>query len=84
MIGRDASCQVVVADLKASRQHCTIDRRQDHFILQDHSANGTFVTVDGEKEIALHREQFTLRKHGRITFGQPGADKSDGVEFFLE
>src|ERR1700694_1048439 len=84
VIGRDASCQLVVADSKASRQHCTIERRQDKFVLQDHSTNGTFVTVIDEHEVMLQREEFTLRKHGWIAFGQPLAETSDIVEYFCE
>ncbi len=84
MIGRDAACELVVADTKASRQHCTIERRQDRFVLRDHSTNGTFVTVVDETEIVLQREEFPLRKHGWIAFGQPRASTSDLVEYFCE
>ena len=84
MLGRDETCQLVVADPKASRQHCTIEQRQDKFMLRDHSTNGTFVTVDGEPEVLLQREEFQLRKHGWITFGQSRADTWEVVEFFCE
>ena len=84
MLGRDQTCQLVVADHKASRQHCTIERRQDKFMLRDHSTNGTFVTVDGELEVVLQREEFQLRKHGWIAFGQSRADTREIVEFFCE
>jgi class 3 adenylate cyclase len=84
MIGRDAACELVVADTKASRQHCTIERRQDKFVLRDHSTNGTFVTVVDEMEVVLLREEFPLRKHGCIAFGQPRASTSDIVEYFCE
>ena len=84
LIGRDAGCDLVVADTKASRQHCTIERRQDRFLLRDHSTNGTFVTVVDEMEVVLQREEFPLRKHGWIAFGQPRAGTSDIVEFFCE
>ena len=84
MIGRDAACDLVVADSKASRQHCTIERRQDRFLLRDHSTNGTFVTVVDEIEVVLQREEFPLRKHGWIAFGQPRAGTSDLVEYFCE
>ena len=84
LIGRDAGCDLVVADTKASRQHCTIERRQDRFLIRDHSTNGTFVTVLDEMEIVLQREEFPLRKHGWIAFGQPRAGTSDIVEFFCE
>ena len=84
LIGRDAGCDLVVAETKASRQHCTIERRQDRFLIRDHSTNGTFVTVLDEMEIVLQREEFPLRKHGWIAFGQPRAGTSDIVEYFCE
>ena len=84
MIGRDAGCQIVITDPRASRQHCTIERSHDQFVLQDHSGNGTYVTVDGEKEILLQRENLTLRKHGWIAFGQSRKEATDVVEYFCE
>ncbi|HEX2199097.1 MAG TPA: adenylate/guanylate cyclase domain-containing protein [Burkholderiales bacterium] len=83
-IGRDAGCLLVVADAKASRQHCVIERRGQKFILRDHSTNGTYVAVEGEEEIILRREEFTLRRHGWIAFGQPRAETPDVVEYFCE
>jgi adenylate cyclase len=83
-IGRDAGCQLVVADAKASRQHCVIERRGQKFILRDHSTNGTYVAVEGEEEIVLRREELTLRRHGWIAFGQPHADTPEVVEYFCE
>jgi adenylate cyclase len=84
VIGRDAGCHLVIEDQKASRQHCTIEKRLDKFILKDHSTNGTFVTVEGESEIVLQREDVTLRKRGWITFGQRRAETTDVVEYECE
>jgi adenylate cyclase len=87
VIGRDAACDIVITDQKGSRQHCTIEKRLDRFMLQDHSTNGTFVLVDGELEIVLHREAFTLRRRGWIAFGQrlPAAGARDeAVQFSCE
>jgi adenylate cyclase len=83
-MGRDQSADLVIADRMASRSHGKIERRLDKFILTDHSANGTFVTIEGDKEIVLRREEFTLRGHGWIAFGQSRAGASDVVEFFCE
>jgi len=83
-LGRDESCGLVVADDKASRQHCSIERRHDKFVLTDLSSNGTFVTIEGEDEIELNREELTLRKRGWIAFGQPRASAKEMVEFFCE
>ncbi len=87
VMGRDATCDVVITDQKGSRQHCTVEKRLDRFMLLDHSTNGTFVTVEGELEIVLHREQFTLRRRGWIAFGQrlpDNGDRSEAVEFICE
>ena len=85
MLGREESPHgMVVADSNASRLHCTIERRQDRFVLVDHSSNGSFVTVEGDPEVMLRREEFTLRKHGWIAFGQPRAGATEVVEFFCD
>jgi len=83
-LGRDATADVVIRERMASRAHGKIERRLDKFILTDHSANGTFVTIEGDKEIVLRREEFTLRGHGWIAFGQSRASATDVVEFFCE
>jgi class 3 adenylate cyclase len=81
-MGRDAASDLVVGDRMASRQHARIERRREKFVLIDHSTNGTYCTVQGENEIELRREEFTLRGRGRIVFGHPYAeDPSEFVEF---
>ena len=83
-LGRDASADLVIKERMASRAHGKIERRLDKYILTDHSANGTFITIEGDKEIVLRREEFTLRGHGWIAFGQSRATATDVVEFFCE
>jgi adenylate cyclase len=68
----------------ASRQHCTIERRQDLFVLRDHSTNGTYVTIEGDAEMAVRRSEVSLRKHGWVSFGQPRAPGVEAVEFFVD
>jgi class 3 adenylate cyclase len=81
-IGRDAQNDIVIADRMASRMHAHIERRRDRFVLVDHSSNGTFLTLDGEPEIPLRREEFVLRGTGRISFGHAHAvDPQEIVEF---
>ena len=82
VIGRDESSGLVLQDGEASRQHCTIERRKDKFVVADVSINGTFVTIDGEKEIELERNELTLSRRGWITFGEPRANAREVVEFF--
>jgi class 3 adenylate cyclase len=84
MVGRDASCDLVLAEPKASRQHAKLEKRRDKFFLIDQSTNGTYVTFSGEPEIALRREEVMLRRSGRIVFGHGGADaQAESVEFLL-
>ena len=82
--GRDASADIVIDDAKASRAHCKIELRMDKFVLTDHSANGTYVTVLGDREAVLRREEFTLRGNGCISFGLPRADTAEWAEFVCE
>jgi adenylate cyclase len=83
-IGRGAECGIMIADHMASRRHCTIERRQDKWLLKDHSTNGTYVTVEGDTELLLRREELTLRKHGWIACGQSRAGTQEVVEFFVD
>jgi adenylate cyclase len=77
--GRDAQNDVVIADRKASRLHARLERRRDKFVIIDQSSNGTFVTVEGEPEIMLRREELILRGRGRVSFGH--AHLEDPAEF---
>lgn len=82
VIGRHSGCGVVVSDRLASRRHCTVDLRGDCFVLQDHSSNGTFVSIDGEKPVLLKGEALALRHRGTIGFSDRRFADSDVVEFF--
>ena len=83
-IGRDPGNGLVVDDDRASRQHCTIERRQDKFVLKDHSTNGTYVTIEGDAELLVQRDEITLHRHGWITFGQPRGAGVAAAEFFCD
>lgn len=80
-LGRDAQNDVVVADRLASRLHAKIERRRDYFMLVDQSSNGTYVTVDGEGEFEVRREEFRLRGRGSISFGHTHDDAGESVTF---
>jgi hypothetical protein len=83
-VGRDPANGLVIEDEMASREHCTIERRQDIFVLRDHSTNGTYVTVEGDAEMAVRRSEVSLRRHGWIAFGQPRGPAVEVVEFFVD
>jgi adenylate cyclase len=86
VIGRDAGCGLVIASQNVSRLHCTIVRRDDRFVLRDHSTNGTFVTVNGDAdvEIVLQREDMALRAHGWLALGEPRAETEEVVAYFVD
>jgi class 3 adenylate cyclase len=84
VLGRDASCNIAIADRMASRHHARIERRRDKYYLVDQSTNGTYVVFAGEPEIALRREEVMLRGNGRIAFGRSVSESMEGtVEFRL-
>jgi class 3 adenylate cyclase len=82
-LGRDAQNDVVVADKMASRMHARIERRRDKYVLIDQSSNGTFVTVEGEPEIHLRREELILRGRGHVCFGHGWQDVLDETLAFV-
>jgi class 3 adenylate cyclase len=83
-LGRDTAADLVVADRMASRMHCEIERRQGKFVVTDRSANGTYVTIDGDSELVLRREETILRHHGVIALGHSRTTATELVEFFCE
>ena len=72
-LGREATNDLVIADKMASRVHCKIEYRRGKFFLADQSTNGTYVTVEGDAEIMLKREQLLLRGRGVIGLGHSSA-----------
>jgi class 3 adenylate cyclase len=68
--GRDKAQELVVEDSNASRAHGRIEMRAGKFFVVDHSVNGTWVTVEGNPEFVLRREDFALLGRGWIAFGQ--------------
>jgi class 3 adenylate cyclase len=82
-LGRDAACELVIVDRRASRQHARIEKRRDKFLIVDESSNGTFVTLAGEAEIYLRREELVLRKSGRIGVGhRAGEQDTTTLDFY--
>lgn len=82
-LGREAANDVVLASSSASRNHATIERRRDRWVLIDHSSNGTFISLAGD-DIHLRREELILGREGRIGFGHPvGADLSACASFAI-
>jgi pSer/pThr/pTyr-binding forkhead associated (FHA) protein len=65
----------------ASRRHCTVKLLGDKFVLQDHSGNGTLVSIEGQPGVLLKGTQLELRAAGIIIFGPRRFNDSDVVHF---
>ena len=78
-IGRDASNDVVVPTELASRTHARIFGRDDHFVIVDQSANGTFLLIDGAREVRLRRGEAVLGERGWIGLGRTAAKHGEHV-----
>ena len=81
VIGREYGCGLMVSDRTASRKHCTIELRGGQFVVQDHSTNGTYVTIDSEKSVLLKGDDLALRRFGWIGFSDVRYAGSDVVQF---
>lgn len=79
--GRDLEADFTVRNPLVSRAHAMIERRREHFVLVDHSSNGSFVGFEGKPEIQVHHEELTLVGRGSIAFGQPRAEAAQVVSF---
>ncbi|QIB65273.1 adenylate/guanylate cyclase domain-containing protein [Kineobactrum salinum] len=81
-LGRDAVADIMVDAEWVSRHHATIEHRRGFFVLTDHSTNGSFVSIDGEALMHLHRAELLLHKRGLISLGQsPDKDADLVLEF---
>jgi class 3 adenylate cyclase len=68
-LGREASCDIVVLEKTASRLHARIERRGVQYVLVDESTNGTYVAIQGDREVLLRRDRIMLRGRGKIALG---------------
>jgi adenylate cyclase len=54
-------------------------------VLIDQSSNGTHLTLNGQPEFRIRREEFTFQGRGSISFGHPYAsDPAEVVVFEVE
>lgn len=84
-IGRDPDSTFVVQERTASRRHCTIERKQHHFVVRDHSANGTFIFfAQRAEQLVVRREEVVLQGEGWLSFGQPKGIATHALEYFCE
>jgi adenylate cyclase len=83
-IGRDPDCDLCIDVRLASRRHCTLERRDDKFLLRDHSTNGTFITLEGGGELRIRAEELVLHGRGWLSFGASRLIAEELVQFRCE
>lgn len=84
-MGRQEHNDLEVIDTRVSRSHARIEYREGAFVLIDHSTNGTFVLVEGQKGVNLRRDEISLEGNGFITLGRKGdAGHPKAIHFTLK
>lgn len=84
VVGRGKECDLPVEDRGASRKHCTFSLEGATCVLRDHSANGTYLTIEGKREMALRAGQIPLSGRGRIAFGRSAAVTDEIVQYSFD
>jgi adenylate cyclase len=69
VLGREVGCDIVIPEKTASRRHARIERRGAQYVLVDESTNGTYVAIEGDREVLLRRDSVMLRGRGKIALG---------------
>jgi len=69
VLGRENTCDIVISEKTASRRHARIERRGAQYALVDESTNGTYVAIEGDREVLLRRDNVLLRGRGKIALG---------------
>ncbi|MFH1982936.1 MAG: adenylate/guanylate cyclase domain-containing protein [Pseudomonadota bacterium] len=84
-LGRQLHNDVVVNDSRVSRSHARVEYRRGKFVLIDQSSNGTFLLVQGKKNIHLKRDESPLLGSGLISLGRevnPGG--SSAISYIIK
>ena len=81
LLGRDSKCDIVVSEKTASRVHARIERRGVQYTLIDESTNGTYVQIEGDREVLLRRDRVMLHGRGKIAFGTSTAAAAELMLF---
>jgi adenylate cyclase len=81
ILGRENTADIAVREKTASRRHARIERRGAQYVLVDESTNGTYVAIEGDREVLLKRDSVMLRGRGKIALGTSTATALELVLF---
>jgi hypothetical protein len=73
-LGRDPSSKLLIEDRKASRTHGRVEKRKGKYFYIDLSTNGSFVSLFGQAEVMIRKDEIQLLGAGRICFGNSRND----------
>ena len=84
-LGRGDTCDLIIRNTLASRQHARIEYNQGKFLLSDHSANGTYIRFSDNQVVQLNQQQIVLHGSGTISLGQPFSEApTEVIEYILQ
>lgn len=69
-LGRDAESVVVVDGECVSRHHARVEFRHGVCVLVDQSTNGTWLALEGQSPVLVHRGELPLLRNGYISLGR--------------
>ncbi|HLP98089.1 MAG TPA: adenylate/guanylate cyclase domain-containing protein [Sideroxyarcus sp.] len=85
VLGRGDTCDLMIYNNLASRQHAKIELSFGKFLFTDHSANGTYIKFSDNQVIQLSQQQIVLHGAGSISLGQPFSDEpTEVIEYILQ
>lgn len=82
LLGRSQLAQLVLPDLRVSREHARIDVRNGAFVLCDISRFGTWVRFQEGEPVLLRRDACLLHGCGQIALGVPFAEADAPIVAF--
>jgi adenylate cyclase len=84
VLGREETCDLLVQNDLASRQHIRVELRFGKFIVADQSTNGTYIRSSNGNVVHITREETVLLGSGAISLGQAFTDHpAELVEFSI-
>ena len=82
-MGRDdSSCKIVVQTDVASREHCSIEVRDNQIGIADTSTNGTFIRIGRNESFVIKRSFYPLIGQGNIKLGEQFNEDDSHVIYF--
>lgn len=81
-LGREPGNGLVVDADCVSRNHAVIEFQRGHYVLLDRSTNGSFLHIEGDDPLRVHRDEAKLRRSGVISLGRPAGGEPETLVYF--